>query len=70
MTLLGHIENGAVVLDDAVDLPEGAQVRIEVIPAESPKILHPEVQKIYGILRHVEDIDQARLQDIEEKHLL
>lgn len=70
MTLLGHIENGAVVLDDAVDLPEGAQVRIEVIPAVSPRILHPEVQKIYGLLQHIEDIDRARLQAIEEKHLL
>jgi len=69
MTLLGHIENGVVVLDDAADLPEGAQVRIELIPAESPRSLHPEVQKIYGLLRHVGDLEEARLQAIEEKHL-
>jgi hypothetical protein len=30
MTLNGHVENGAIVIDDAVDLPEGARVRVEV----------------------------------------
>jgi len=29
MTYRGHVENGAIVLDDAVDLPEGVSVRIE-----------------------------------------
>ena len=30
MTYRGHIRNGQVVLDEQVDLPEGAEVRIEV----------------------------------------
>ena len=30
MTYKGHVENGAVVLDDPIDLPEGAIVRIEL----------------------------------------
>ena len=30
MTYKGHIENGAVVFDEPVDLPEGARVRIDV----------------------------------------
>ena len=31
MTLHGHIENGAIVLDTALSLPDGAQVRVEVV---------------------------------------
>ena len=33
MTYRGHVNNGVVVLDDAVTLPEGLSVRVE--PAES-----------------------------------
>jgi hypothetical protein len=29
MTYRGHIENGSVVLDDTVVLPDGAEVRVE-----------------------------------------
>lgn len=28
----GHIENGNIVLDESATLPEGAKVRIEVLP--------------------------------------
>ena len=31
MTYRGHIENGAVVLDESADLPEGAGVEINVL---------------------------------------
>lgn len=30
MTYNGHIKNGAIVLDEPVQLPEGASVRIEL----------------------------------------
>lgn len=30
MMYRGHVKNGVVVLDDSVQLPEGAEVRIEV----------------------------------------
>jgi hypothetical protein len=33
MTYRGHVNNGVVVLDDAVTLPEGLSVRVE--PADS-----------------------------------
>jgi hypothetical protein len=33
---MGHVENGAIVLDDPVALPDGAAVRIE-LAAESPQ---------------------------------
>jgi hypothetical protein len=31
MVLQGHIRNGAVVLDETAELPEGAAVRVEVL---------------------------------------
>ena len=31
MELRGHIENGKVILDESASLPEGAEVRIEVV---------------------------------------
>lgn len=31
MTLLGHIQNGVVILDEATTLPEGVKVRVEVL---------------------------------------
>ena len=38
MTYRGHIKNGTVVLDEPVQLPEGAAVEVNV--AEAPKPLH------------------------------
>ena len=36
MTYRGHVKNGVVLLDDAVSLPEGAAVQIELIGDLSP----------------------------------
>ena len=39
MVYNGHVQNGVVVLDDPVDLPEGLKVQIEPMPTgptESP----------------------------------
>ena len=33
MTLTGHVENGKIVLDESVPLPEGMKVRIELVDA-------------------------------------
>ncbi len=33
MTYSGHVENGVIVLDEAVDLPDGAPVTIELASA-------------------------------------
>ncbi len=32
MSLLGHVENGVVVLDGGMSLPEGTAVRVEPLP--------------------------------------
>jgi len=32
MVYHGHIENGAIVLDASAELPEGAAVKVELLP--------------------------------------
>jgi hypothetical protein len=36
MTLHGHIQNGVIVLDEHVSLPEGAAVQVQIIVAPTP----------------------------------
>lgn len=38
MTYRGHIENGLVVLDDTVTLPEGTAVRVEPVNQPRPSL--------------------------------
>ena len=35
MTYRGHVENGVIVLDEAVALPEGVEVRVELVQEPS-----------------------------------
>jgi len=35
MTYRGHVQNGVVVFDEPLPLPEGAQVRVEVLSEEA-----------------------------------
>ena len=37
MTLQCHTENGHIILDESVDLPDGTKVRVEVLPDETEK---------------------------------
>ncbi len=39
MVLEGRIENGAIVLEASTPLPEGARVRVEVLPRDEPTLL-------------------------------
>lgn len=48
MTLRGHIENGAVVLDEPADLPDGMEVRVEVAGAKQPKTPGEALMKYAG----------------------
>jgi hypothetical protein len=34
MTYQGHIENGVIVLDESATLPDGAKVRVELLPSD------------------------------------
>ncbi|HEX5472091.1 MAG TPA: hypothetical protein VFW73_09400 [Lacipirellulaceae bacterium] len=33
MTYRGHVKNGQIALDESVELPEGAEVQVSVLPA-------------------------------------
>ncbi|MCY2950887.1 MAG: hypothetical protein NTU53_02795 [Planctomycetota bacterium] len=52
MTYRGHIKNGVVVLDEPAELPEGAEVKVELDP---PKPAEPPIgQKLMrwaGVLK-------------------
>lgn len=50
MTFKGHIEKGQIVLDDAVSLPEGATVVVEIVPTHPVDALHPDLQRFTGII--------------------
>jgi hypothetical protein len=54
MTLEGHVENGQIVLDELAKLPEGAKVRIEVLPLPAPatddSTLYERLKPFIGIL--------------------
>ena len=54
MVLRGHIENGAIVLDDPQVLPEGAAVEVSIVPsAAAPAGTNPEraIPTLYDRLR-------------------
>lgn len=51
MTYRGHIKDGVVVVDEAVDLPEGAEVTIELAPTESVLPLGDVLKDVIGKAR-------------------
>jgi len=53
MTLAGHIENGRIVVDPAVALPEGAKVRIEVLADNADAESEAAIPTLYERLRNV-----------------
>ena len=48
MTFKGHIKNGTVVLDEAVTLPDGAAVTVDVIPLQPPVPLAELLKGVIG----------------------
>ncbi len=51
MTYRGRVKNGVVVLDDSVKLPEGAEVKVDLLAA-SP--VHPAEEEIPTVYERVE----------------
>jgi hypothetical protein len=48
MTYRGHIKNGSVVLDATVPLPDGAEVTIDLVPAQRPVPLSELLKDLIG----------------------
>lgn len=55
MTYRGHVENGVVVLDDPVKLPEGAQVQVELASPQS-LTLAERLKDVIGIIEGPPDL--------------
>ncbi len=68
MTYNGHIKNGVVVLDEAPDLPEGAKVIVNVLGDGEAESIHPEVDRLTGILPGDLDAEDAHRQRLMDKH--
>ena len=48
MAYRGHIENGKVVLDDPVALPEGASVQVDLVDEEEGTSLYDRLKSVIG----------------------
>jgi len=48
MTYRGHVENGLVVLDDPVALPEGASVQVDLVDEEAGATLYERLKSVIG----------------------
>lgn len=68
MYYMGHVEDGAVVLDEALNLPDGTRVTIATLPSPEGLGLHPDIQRLAGLLPENVDIDRLRMESILEKH--
>jgi len=47
MTYRGHVKNGVVVMDDSVKLPEGAEVKVDLLAASPPDAAQEEIPSLY-----------------------
>jgi hypothetical protein len=48
MTYRGHIENGLVVLDEQIGLPEGTIVQVEPVCSQRPTTLAERFKNVIG----------------------
>lgn len=48
MKYRGHIQNGAVVLDDQVELPDGTEVRVEPVTVTARRTLAEQFANVIG----------------------
>ena len=48
MTYRGHVENGLVVLDDPVTLPNGASVQVDLVEEEAGATLYERLKSVIG----------------------
>jgi len=59
MTYRGHVEDGAIVLDEPLDLPNGAVVRIEVAgvgQSMDPKSVRSLAESLAGVIGKAEGV--------------
>ena len=49
MTYRARVKNGVIVLDEPADLPEGADVHVELAEPTSPRALADRLRDVIGI---------------------
>lgn len=64
----GHVEAGVIVLDEPAELPDGTLVRVEALAPARLRELHPDIQRLAGLIPDSIHLDQARLDSAIEKH--
>jgi predicted DNA-binding antitoxin AbrB/MazE fold protein len=62
MTYKGHVKNGVIVLEQPVQLPEGAVVHVEVVETGEQRTLAERLRDIIGIVKGMPS-DMARNHD-------
>ena len=68
MVYKGHIENGHIVLEGSVELPEGAAVFVQLISAASVDSLHPDLLRFTGIIPQDIDAQSEYSEAFRAKH--
>ena len=53
MTLEGRVQNGAIVLEPPIQLPEGARVRVEILSSDSGPTLFDHIGHLAGKAKHL-----------------
>ena len=56
MVYRGHVRNGVVVLDEPAELPEGAEVRVELAEEEDVPTLADRLRDVIGIIEGPPDL--------------
>ncbi len=55
MTYRGHVKNGQVTLDEAVSLPEGAEVTVEIVSNGQQPTIWEKLRALAGTVEGPED---------------
>lgn len=67
MTYKGHIENGVVVADEPVDLPDGTVIVFQPVKLPSGN-LHPDLERFAGVIPADLDTEDGYYKYLMEKH--
>lgn len=63
----GHVENGAIVLDEPVDLPDGTVVELRPV-SMPPGRHHPDVERFAGVIGKDSGGEEQYFEYLRKKH--
>jgi hypothetical protein len=68
MVYRGHVENGAVQLDDVPVLPEGAQVEVRLLTGDFPEEPDQQIPSLYERLKDIVGKAEGLPTDLAKNH--